>query len=170
MAEVLSVVASTISVVQLISQVAKSIVEVKQFWEQVKNIPSEIQDLLLELQILSPIIEQFETQVSLTTALPPSIWDNGPIKTALRHCQAVFTSLEGVTDQLNNEISSSSSRWLSKKLVSMRVVLKKPTMKKLEDKLRRAIHILQILMQLYTMSVLCIPRHTRRNKLIPSGP
>jgi len=56
MAEALGVVASGIAVTQLATQVASSVIKLKNCWEQIKNVPTEISYLLREIDSLKLIL------------------------------------------------------------------------------------------------------------------
>jgi hypothetical protein len=56
MAEVIGIVASGISIAQIAGQVASSIVKIKNFWDQVKAAPDDINHLLREVDSFSLIL------------------------------------------------------------------------------------------------------------------
>ncbi|KAK0109191.1 hypothetical protein ONS96_003014 [Cadophora gregata f. sp. sojae] len=60
MAEVLGVVASGIAVTQLAGQVAKSVIKLKECWDQVQEAPADIKYLLREIDSLNLILNHIQ--------------------------------------------------------------------------------------------------------------
>jgi hypothetical protein len=97
MAELLGVVASGISVMQIAGQLVGCIQQLRTFCRSMRDLPEDLQRTLQELQILSEVFCQPET------------FNSGDVQTAstellhisLLNCQAAASSLEGLVSKTN---------------------------------------------------------------------
>jgi len=147
MAEVvLGAVASGITVGALVAQVTCSVVKLKSYWDQVQNAPREIQDLLEEVEILRHVLAATEDNQRRKVALmsaPPHIL------MCLRHCKEEVVRLQDLTDTLNIHLNAKST--VKRKWASTKVVVKKEMLERCRMSLGRAISLLCLSQQAYSM-------------------
>lgn len=146
MAEVLGTVASGAAVGQLAGEITSSIIKLKGYWDQVKDAPGEIRQLLLEIDSLNSIlrhIEQDQNQAGLSE-LSPKIC----VKQSLKLCKQGAEELNGLLSELAMKIDKNTG-W-RRKAGASKVVLKREEIKKLKRRMKNAIRLLSLAYQCYT--------------------
>jgi len=139
MAEVLGVVASGIAVAQLAGQVTKSIVKLKDYWDQVRDAPAEIKYLLKEIDSLSLILQHIQGgQVGLSS-------DSACVQQCFELCQEAATELGELVKAMSEKIEG--NREWKKRVGSAKVVLKKEEIKKLKKRIKNAVSLLSLALQ-----------------------
>lgn len=150
MAETLSVAASGIAVIQISSQVGVAVVKLKQLLDEVKDVPDDISDLLQQIDCLDPAL--WDADASLNdTNLPSILWNDQAARRSTVYCQQALKDLTALVDELSVQINDRSK--VRKKLASVKAVLQKPTLKKLEKRLENAIRMLTLAQQGYLVYV-----------------
>jgi hypothetical protein len=144
MAELLGVVASGISVVQIAGQLGGCIQGLREFSRTMRDVPEDLQRTLQELQILSEVFSQMESLSNGDGEMARA----GLLQISLMNCQAAATSLEKLTSNYNKSLSGSSK---GRSLHILRATLKKPAMKELKDRLEAAKSLLHLAMTCYQM-------------------
>jgi hypothetical protein len=79
MAEVMGVIASGTSIAQIAGQVTSSIVKIKDFWDQIKTAPDDINYLLKELDSFSLILQHIRDDLT-RDALPELVFNSSLLK------------------------------------------------------------------------------------------
>ncbi|GAW17814.1 hypothetical protein ANO14919_072810 [Xylariales sp. No.14919] len=151
MAEALSVAASGIAVAQVAAQVGKSIIKLKQLWDELQHVPSTIGDLLDQIECLDPALWEAENTFD-QASLPPMFWDNGLASRSTAYCRKALGSLTELVDDLTLQINRPGK--FRSKIASAKVVLKKEQLKTLERRLQNAIRMLTLAQQSYLVLVL----------------
>ncbi|KAG4440189.1 hypothetical protein IFR05_004334 [Cadophora sp. M221] len=103
MAEVLGVVASGIAVTQLAGQVRKSIIMLKEYWDQVQEAPAEIKYLLREIDSLNLILSHIQDDQATQTTGGIRV-DNLCIRQSLELCKEGADELRGLADELAEKV------------------------------------------------------------------
>jgi hypothetical protein len=137
MAEALALVASGISVAQLASQVINSVLKLKVYWDQIREAPDEIQGLLSELELLTPIILYIQND----QVVPDIVFDNTSLAQTLKSCKDRVEEPEALVRELGEKLEV-KSKW-KKTIVSAKVVLRKHQIEKLERKMKSDIELLK---------------------------
>lgn len=150
MAEVLGVVASGIAVTQITAQVTKSIIKLKEYWDQVQEAPAEIKYLLREIDSLHLILSHIQDDQAKQTRSSISV-DNLCIHHSFKLCKEGADELRGLADELAEKVDGKKG-W-RKKVGSVKVVLKKEDIKKLKKRMKHAIQLLQLSYQWHTKYV-----------------
>ncbi|GKT49492.1 uncharacterized protein ColSpa_09673 [Colletotrichum spaethianum] len=146
MAEVLGVVASAIAVGQATGQAAKSVLKLKQLWDQIENAPQRFDDLLSKLEILDALLKDVDRQFA-EPSLPAGFWDRSLAQQTFKLCRSVSTQLESLCITLNDQIRSPKK---SKRVRgAIKVVVDDDYLKALEAKLESAFSLLQMAHQCY---------------------
>jgi len=112
MAEVLGVIASGISVVQIAGQLVKCVNQLHSICRSIRDFPSELQLVLNDIEILGELLQElYNTE---ETSIHPG--GSSLLRASLAHCEAAASSLELVVARTNNRISQSNAK-LSWKMI-----------------------------------------------------
>lgn len=141
MAEALGIVASGISVAQLAGQVAKSIVKLKDYWDQVNEAPAEIKLLLREIDSLSQILGYLREPQNHNNP-SASQFGKGCFQQCVALCREGADELEGLVCEMAATIEGKHG-W-RKKLGSAKIVLKQAEIKILRRRMKSAIRLLSL--------------------------
>ncbi|RWA12556.1 hypothetical protein EKO27_g2574 [Xylaria grammica] len=144
------VAASGIAVAQVAAQVGKSIIKLKQLWDELRNVPSTIGDLLDQIECLDPALWEAENTFD-QASLPPMFWDNGLASRSTAYCRKALSSLTELVDELTLQINRPGK--FRSKIASAKVVLKKEQLKTLERRLQNAVRMLTLAQQSYLVLV-----------------
>jgi hypothetical protein len=147
MAEVVAVVASGISIVQIAAQVADSIVSIKKYWDQVKAAPDDIKHLLREMEAMSIMLHHIRDDITQNT-LPDLVFDDSCVRQSFELCRDGAAELEQLAKDLAETIDGKSG--LRKKISAARALTKKDDIKRLKQRLKNAIRLLSLAYQCYT--------------------
>ncbi|KAK8081169.1 hypothetical protein PG997_008987 [Apiospora hydei] len=120
-------------------------------WDQVKDAPQTISDLIERIDLIYPSIWDFERQCS-QSGLPPMLWDSVTAAKSLAYCRKALQKVSDVVAELSTQITT--RRGFRRKLVAVKVVLQKDELKRLEGQLRNAMEVLQFAQNAYTSAVL----------------
>ena len=151
MAEVVGVVASGIGIGTLAAQIAGNIIKLKSYWDQVKDAPEDIRDLVEELEVLNHTlvhIQDDQHQYLKSNYIAHST----SLLASLQHCKQAATRLKELVDNLSEDIEHKGS--VKRKWASIKVALKKEKVDKYRAKLERTIMLLLLSRQEYQRSVL----------------
>ena len=150
MAEVLGIVASGITVGQLAGQVSSSIIKLKGYWDEVRNAPSEIRQLLLEIDSLNLILHHIQDDQTreVASGVPSgSIY----LEQSLKLCREGVVELNGLVVELARKIEDKTG-W-RRKTGAAKVVLKSEEVKRLKRRMKNAIRLLSLSYQCHTKCV-----------------
>ena len=147
MAEALGVVASGIAVTQLATQVASSVIKLKNYWEQIKDVPTEISYLLREIDSLNLILCYIQDDQAGQSD-PVSVGNSVYLKQSLDLCQQGCVELGSLVNELAAKIEGKNG--LKKKFGSAKVVLKNEEIKRLKRRMKSAIRLLSLSYQCHT--------------------
>lgn len=147
MAEALGVVASGIAVTQLAAQVTSSIIKLKNYWDQIKDVPSEIAILLREIDALNLVLCHIQGDQG-TPSDPTSVSNSVYLKQSLELCQQGSAELGILVNELAAKIEG--KRGLRKKIGSAKVMLRDEETKKLKRRMKSAIRLLSLSYQCHS--------------------
>lgn len=147
MAEALGVVASGVAVAQLASQVASSIVKLKTFWEQVKDVPTEIRYLLFEIDSWNLILSRIQQDLERPSNSPLAS-DTFYLAQSLDLCRQGSDALKVLVIELAAKVERKSG--LKQTLGSAKVALKSEDLKRLKRRMKSAVRLLSLSLQCYT--------------------
>lgn len=146
MAEALSVAASGLAIAQVATQVGVAVFKLKQLLDEVKDVPDNIADLMQQIDCLDPTLFEAECNFS-ETGLPSILWNDVAAKRSTTYCRHALKALTELVEELSHQVNS--PRKFHQVIVSVKVVLKKATIKKLEKRLENAIRMLSLAQQSY---------------------
>ncbi|KAK6948976.1 hypothetical protein Daesc_009048 [Daldinia eschscholtzii] len=150
MAEALGVAASGIAVAQIAIQVGGAVVKLKQLWDEVKNVPDDIADLMDQIDCLDPILWEAENGFSRCDS-PSMLWDDLASKSMTVYCRKALQNLTGIVDELNHQITNAKKG--RRKITAVKVLLKKDSIQKLQKRLENAVQMLILAQQSYLVAL-----------------
>lgn len=147
MAEIIGIVASSISITQLAAQVSKSVMELKNLWGQVKELPSDIDFLMRQVESLELILSQMQDDLT-QKAMPTLVFDNICVKQSLKLCKEGADKLGTAVSVLADDLKGKTG--LSLKMGSIKVMHKKEKLQRLKAMTQEAINMLSLAYQCHT--------------------
>lgn len=148
MAEVLGIISSAITVVQVAGKIGHQTVALKRLWNEVKEIPETISALMEEISIYCPVLDQMEDEFQQCHEI---VRNDSAAKKSFEYCRQAVSELEALIEQLQRQIDL--ARTGKKTLAKVKVVLKKPMIEEHQSRLQRAIRVLMMAQQMYLMCV-----------------
>ncbi|KXH29771.1 hypothetical protein CSIM01_05537 [Colletotrichum simmondsii] len=134
MAEAFGVVVSAFTVVEIAGKLGSSTIKLKKLWNEVQDVPREINQLVEQVDILNAILTEMD--VELSKAGTPSI---GTSDASLRCCQQVANELEILATDLQQQILTAKKSRRS--ITKLRVTLKKDLIQSCQQKLQFALQM-----------------------------
>lgn len=147
MAESLGVAAGGIAVTQLATQVASGVIKLKNYWEQVKNVPAEMSYLVREIESLNLILCHIQDDQA-SQCEPASVGNCIHLRQSLELCQQGSAELGTLVNELAAKIEGKLG--LKRKLASAKVVLKNEEVKILKRRMKSTIRLLSLSYQCHT--------------------
>lgn len=144
MAETLGVVAGGVAVIQMVSQVSSGILKLRALLEEIKNVPPMFARLIDGLEILIPLLTEVE---AIQANFPPGDLGDATLKLCIQHCRRSGQAITDMVTSLNQEINS--TRRVRRLSASLKVILNKDTLARLERELAGAIQLLMLAQQSY---------------------
>jgi hypothetical protein len=139
MAEI-GVIASGIGVASFAIQVADSILKLKGFLDSVKDAPEEIKYLIEEIDTLSTLLSEFDTDI----LNGESELDSSSVRKCWEHCSRALRVLQTSVRELDVDIGR------RRRVGSFKAVLKKVSIERLKDRLKSAQIMLLMAHQIYS--------------------
>lgn len=144
MAEILGAVASGLAVAEVGLKVGGTVWRLKKLWQEVHQVPATIQDMMRQVEMMDPILSDHETtlgnqSIALSSQLPTL--NTVPAISSAAYCREALIDLRRLVDDLDGAVESEKR---SRRTVArMRVVLKRDTIKGFQDRLEKAIRLVQ---------------------------
>lgn len=130
------------AVAQLATTVAGSLIKLKDYWDQVKEVPDDIHHLLRMLDAYSNVISSIKHSGSYTSL------NDGYIQECVDLCQKGAGELKSVIDDMATKIESKTG-WKKRK-GSVKILLHKDEIKRLKKKMKNAVTLLQLALSWHT--------------------
>jgi hypothetical protein len=134
----LSLSGSGLGIASLAVQVSDCVMQLKGFWDAVKDAPDEIKHLIEEIETLSLVLSDFETSEKSELNLRHEATSR-----CFQYCKKAVGILEGVVKEVEGEIKK------RKRVGSVKTVLKKGEIEKLRERLMAAQSMLMLSNNLY---------------------
>lgn len=147
MAEMIGVVSGALTFATVVAQVTKSIIQIKDCWDQVRDAPDDLKRLIREVEIFGSILTDIEEDLSKDSVAGVLKGSNHALQ-SLELCREAAGDLETVSEDLNNEIQP--ARGLKRSYVSLKIVIKKGNIEKYRIRLGSATRLLSLSQQCYT--------------------
>jgi hypothetical protein len=147
MAEVIGVLASGISIGTLAAQIASSITTLKSYWDEVKEVPEVVSNLLEDIEDLHSILGDIKDD-RIRNPISSLLLDGTSPAKCLTHCRKAATRLSELVDELGADIDASNQ--FKRKKAAIKVVLTKKKLARYMKKLERTVWLLTLSHQCYT--------------------
>lgn len=144
MAEVLGAVASGLAIAEVGLKVGGTVWKLRRLWQQVHEVPETIQDLMRQIEMMDPILSDHEANLAIHSTAPlrhPPVYNAASAIQSAAYCREALGDLRRLVDDLDGAVESEKRS--RRTLARMRVMLKKDTIKGFQDRLERAIRLLQ---------------------------
>jgi hypothetical protein len=149
MAELVGVLASGISIGTLATQIGSSIAMLKNYWDEVKEVPEAVNSLLEDIEDLHSILADIDEDQA-RNPVSSLLLDSTSTTKCLTHCRRAAMRLKELVDELGADIDASST--LRKKRAAVKVVLKEKKVERYMNKLERTVRLLTLSHHCYTRS------------------
>ncbi|KAJ5787284.1 hypothetical protein N7457_002274 [Penicillium paradoxum] len=154
MAEVIGVVSGALTFATVIVQIGKSITVIKDYWEEFRDAPADLQRLVEEIKVFGLILANIDedlSQPSVSSALEKS--KHAPH--ILELCKKAAEELDLVCKDLSQDVGSSSN-CVRRTRKALRVMTSKGKIEKNKTRLQNAVQWLMLSQQTYTIAFLQI--------------
>lgn len=144
MAEIFGVVASGLAVAEVGLKVGGTVWKLKRLWQEVHGVPETIQDLMRQIEMMDPILSDHETNLGIQSTASLRQRPNhssAPAMLSAVYCREALNDLRCLVKDLDVAVASEKRR--KRAVARMKVVLKKDTIKGFQDRLERAMRLLQ---------------------------
>ncbi|KAF2174532.1 hypothetical protein K469DRAFT_707637 [Zopfia rhizophila CBS 207.26] len=165
MAETLGVVAGGVAVIQIVSQVSSGILKLRALLEEIKNVPPMLARLIDGLEILVPLLTEVE---AIQANFPPGDLGDATLKLCIQHCRRSSQAIADMAISLSQEINS--TRRVRRLSASLKVILNKDTLARLERELAGAMQLLMLAQQSYMTAVFRHNHDVLISMVAPTGP
>ena len=146
MAEILGLVSGVITVAQVAGQIGVCVLRLKTLWSEVKDVPDTINALMMDLELLDPMLSEMATQLSQVQNIVQT--DRLAISTLERSRQAL-RNLECLVNDLHQQVSS--KKRLKKGIIKVKITLKKELIRTYQERLQNALQLLSLSQQTHLM-------------------
>jgi hypothetical protein len=138
MAEVLAIVASGVSIVQVADRLLSSIKHLHNFRKSVETFPTQIAQTIRELQILENIGRELVADLQ---AFDSPEGSSSSLHDSILHYQAAATSLDELVGRIDTLLSDGSRK---KHIFRIKATLQKQTVQELKGQVESAKSLLQV--------------------------
>jgi hypothetical protein len=150
MAEILGIVASSITVAEASAKTGFAVLKLKRLWDEIQNVPDTITDLMAQVEVLDPIIWEMEHEINETrSAISPLLYDDAGIRKSTQYCRQAVDGLTSIVNDLHAQVNAQQA--LRRRKAKIKVVLKSDVLHIYEKRLRGAVNMLGIAQQSYMM-------------------
>ncbi|KAI8680351.1 hypothetical protein NCS57_00315600 [Fusarium keratoplasticum] len=148
MAEVLGVVSSIIAIVGVAGKLGTSTFKLKRLWDEVQDVPTNIQRCIEQLEILAPAIQDMESEFERTREM---VQNDTAAKRSLEYSQKAMDTLDALIKDMEGRIES--ARRGKKLLTQLKVRLKKDVLEEHQQRLQFALQLVSLSQQTYLIAV-----------------
>lgn len=144
MAEVLGAVASGLAVAETGLKVGGTLWKLRKLWQQVHEVPETVQALMRQIELMDPVLSDHETNFdvkSVAIRQRSSTPNNSQALMSAEYCRKALNDLQSLVEDLDGAIES--EKRIRRTFAKMKVVLKKDTIKEFQERLDRALKLLQ---------------------------
>ena len=146
MAEILGIVSSAITVIEVAGKIGPKMIALKKLWDEVQSIPEVISDQMEQLELLCPILGDIENEFSKTREI---IQNDTMARKSFEYCRRAALELEKLIERLQDQITSGKRR--KRTLAQFKVTLKKNLIEEYQRKLDNAIRLVMLSQNTYQM-------------------
>ncbi|KAH6974283.1 hypothetical protein BKA56DRAFT_93629 [Ilyonectria sp. MPI-CAGE-AT-0026] len=148
MAEALGLVSSIIAVVGVAGKLGTSALKLKRLWDEVQDVPEQIQMCIEQLEMLAPALQEMESEFQRTRNM---VDHDSAGKLSLKYCQKATASLEGMVQDMQQQIES--ARKGKRTLARLKIRLKKGVVEEHQKRLQSALQFLSLSQQTFLIAL-----------------
>ncbi|KAL0782557.1 hypothetical protein CaCOL14_000463 [Colletotrichum acutatum] len=134
MAEVLGVVVSALTVVDMTVKLGSSAIKLKKLWDQVHDTPSEIGQLVAQVELLNAVLAEADAMSDQVYST-----NNNPSVISLNYCQHAVNHLETLVTDLQQQMTMANKPRRS--IARLKFTLKKDLIQNCQNKLQVALQM-----------------------------
>jgi hypothetical protein len=150
MAETIGLVSGVLTIAQMVGELGVLTIKLKILWDQIDAVPRRVHGLLDEIRVLGPLLLDVDNQLK-HGGIRQEIWNASYAVCTAHYCREAFEAVSSLVTDLHHEIHSSSP--FMQKVKSAKIMLKENKIEFLEQRLKRALGILQMCLQCYSLWV-----------------
>ncbi|KAF5525655.1 hypothetical protein CGCA056_v003372 [Colletotrichum aenigma] len=141
MAEVLGVVSSAIAVAELAGKFGLSVMKLKQLWDEIQDIPEEMNRIMRQLEILKPVLAGMEAD--FVQQQRHKVYSNSAtnLNASIEYCRDAFNDLESLAEDLQARISTAKRS--RRNITKLKVSFKKEDIRKAFMKSQPVVQLVQ---------------------------
>lgn len=147
MAEIIGVISGAITLGGVAVQLASSIKQLKDCWEQIRDAPDDIKWLIRDIEIFGLVLTDVEHDSALGSG-PSSLANSKAAMQSLRLCKEATRELEILVKDLAQDIDSPSQ--FQRSYAAVKMTLQKSRIEKYRSRLRNVTSLLMLSQQCYT--------------------
>ncbi|KAI1172806.1 hypothetical protein F4777DRAFT_488244 [Nemania sp. FL0916] len=152
MAEVISIVGSSIALFQLASRMSSCILALRGLLTKVKDVSSKISAMMKEVEVLDSIVEVIKMEFNGHDHSGLTSWNDATIHLIIDYCERTLEDLNTVLQELMHELDTSKK--LQKYKATVRVIMKKDVLDRCHVRLQSAVRSLGLTQQWYIIALL----------------
>ncbi len=146
MAELFGVAASAITVAQVAGEFFTSVLTLKKLWDEVRDVPDSINNIVEQLQLLNPVLSEMEAEFAHSNW---GLQNDSAARLSIQYCRQAVNDLRALSDDLQRQITS--TRRVKRNIAKIQVSIKKDLIRRYQEKLQHAMQILSLSQQTYVM-------------------
>ncbi|KAI8230469.1 hypothetical protein K4K57_006885 [Colletotrichum sp. SAR 10_99] len=150
MAEVLGVVSSAIAVAELAGKFGLSVMKLKKLWDEIQDIPEEMNRIMRQLEILKPVLAGMEAD--FVQQQRHKVYSNSAsnLQASIEYCRDAVNDLESLAEDLQARISTAKRS--RRNITKLKVSFKKEDIRKYQERIGWALHLISLSQQSYMMA------------------
>ncbi|RYP43924.1 hypothetical protein DL768_009555 [Monosporascus sp. mg162] len=149
MAEVVGVVASSVTLADVAIKIGGAVFKLKGLWDEIQDVPQTIAYLMKQIEIADSIVWEIENEVKEHARFNPMIFDDTAMRNSTELCRHAVQNLMNLADDLRIQIDA--QRKIKRGIAKVKVRLKKEALAEHEKRLQDAFRILTAAQQSYMM-------------------
>ena len=120
--------ASVFAAVSLAIQLAENVKKLSDFWKSVQNAPKDVHDIVADLELLSPILNEIESEAERNQS-------HLPLENALRGCISISEELTAILESFQTGLAS--DKRARRKWTAIKCARKLDKLSRFQDRLER---------------------------------
>ncbi|KAF4831667.1 hypothetical protein CGCTS75_v005051 [Colletotrichum tropicale] len=148
MAEVFGVVASALAVAELTGKFGVSIVKLKKLWDEIQDVPEEMNRIMRRLEILKPVLAEMEAEF---VQQRHKVYHNSAASLSIEYCRQAVDDLESLAEDLQARISA--AKRTRRNLTRLKVSFKKEAIREYQERIGFALQLISLSQQTYIVAV-----------------
>ncbi|KAF3800684.1 hypothetical protein GCG54_00003583 [Colletotrichum gloeosporioides] len=150
MAEVLGVVSSAIAVAELAGKFGLSVMKLKQLWDEIQDIPEEMNRIMRQLEILKPVLAGMEAD--FVQQQRHKVYSNNAtnLYASIEYCRDAVNDLESLAEDMQARISTAKRS--RRNITKLKVSFKKEDIRKYQERIGWALHLISLSQHSYMMA------------------